>query len=468
MDWRLTLCAATALLLVSLGAAAEEGVGAYKVDPSFLKGKHPLHIVGPAANPSAAALRAGTSAAIAQSLKGAKFSNGIPGIDGVVNFTGSFNAFGLDAFGNPHSNIWFFSYVGNAPSKGTTDDTHIGAPIIPVTIQMLDAKGHQAFDPDTGAKLKFGPQDHIADVLASPVFSNYLFTSSSTRTQYTDAIHRATFFDDIDQGWHTKLVPSVAPGFTMKVPFGAYVYALNSDGSCCLFVLIDDATFGALLFPASFPVDNTTVMGAAELSGVATTKRITTMLFPDTYLFEGGNPNNCCVLGFHTFDEEPGTNANGNLPRLYTAIYASWVTPGLFGDPMLGFQDIVALSHEMAETFADPFVVFDGVHNLTPWWLSGPTGNQQCQDALEVGDVIEVLNTNVTFPIAGPNGFLYHPQNVALLQWFAFQKQSTALGGAYSYPDPGSLPALSAPIQPVFDTHGNLIACKPITTAAAK
>jgi hypothetical protein len=464
VNWKLSACGALALWFVTLGAAAEEGVGAYKVDASFLKGKHSLHVTGPAANPSAAARRAGTSAAIAQSLKTAQFSNGIPGIDGVVNFTGSFNAFGLDGFGNPHPDTWYFAFVGNAPSKGTTDDTHVGAPIIPVTIQMLDAKGHQAFDPDTGAKLKFGPHDHIADVLASPVFSNYLFTSSSTRTQYTDAIHRAQFFDDIDQGWHTMLVPSVAPGYTMKVPFGAYAYALNADGTCCLFVLIDDATFGALLFPATFPVDNTTVMGAAELSGVATTKRITTMLFPDTYLFIGGDLNNCCILGFHTFDEEPGTKANGNLPRLYTAIYASWVTPGLFGDPMLGFQDVVALSHEMSETFDDPFVVFDGVHNLTPWWFSG--GN--CQDDLETGDVVEGLATNVTFPIAGKNGFLYHPQNVALLQWFAFQAPSTALGGAYSYPDPGALPALSPPIKPVFDANGVLIACKAIKTAAKK
>jgi hypothetical protein len=51
----------------------------------------------------------------------------------------------------------------------------------------------------------------------------------------------------------------------------------------------------------------------------------------------------------------------------------------------------------------------------------------------------------VTFPIAMRNGFLYHPQNVALLQWFEFQSPSTALDGAYSYPDPGALPALSPP-----------------------
>ncbi len=80
-----------------------------------------------------------------------------------------------------------------------------------------------------------------------------------------------------------------------------------------------------------------------------TTRDITTFLFPDTYLFEGGDPNNCCVLGFHSFDFEPGTTRNGNLPRFYMMIYASWVSPGLFGTPELGFEDVVALSHEMAQ-----------------------------------------------------------------------------------------------------------------------
>jgi len=39
-----------------------------------------------------------------------------------------------------------------------------------------------------------------------------------------------------------------------------------------------------------------------------------------------------------------------------------------------------------AETFNDPFVSFDGVHNQTQWWQ---TSFGLCQDNLEVGDVIE-------------------------------------------------------------------------------
>jgi hypothetical protein len=168
-----------------------------------------------------------------------------------------------------------------------------------------------------------------------------------------------------------------------------------------------------------------------------TTRDITTFLFPDTYLYVG-DPSNCCILGFHSFDQEPGTKRNGNLPRFYMMMYASWISPGLFGP---GFEDVTALSHEMAETFTDPFVGFDNVHNITPWWLSG----SQCQNLMENGDVIESLPSGVTFPIAMDNGFLYHPQNVPMLQWFQMQVPSTALNGTYSYPDTETLTAPSPP-----------------------
>ncbi len=117
--------------------------------------------------------------------------------------------------------------------------------------------------------------------------------------------------------------------------------------------------------------------------------------------------------------------------------YSSWISPNIFGP---SFTDVTALSHEVAETFNDPFVASDGIHNITPWWLS-PNGN--CQNDLEDGDVIEGLS-NATFPIT-MNGFTYHPQNEALLQWFEFQSPSDAFMGAYSYPNRNVLTSPSAP-----------------------
>jgi hypothetical protein len=51
---------------------------------------------------------------------------------------------------------------------------------------------------------------------------------------------------------------------------------------------------------------------------------------------------------------------------------------------------------------------------------------------------------DATTPIV-TNGRTYHPQNEALLQWFAFQSPSNALAGAYSYPNQNVLTSLSAP-----------------------
>ena len=96
--------------------------------------------------------------------------------------------------------------------------------------------------------------------------------------------------------------------------------------------------------------------------------------------------------------------------------YSSWVTPGLFG---ASFADITPLSHELSEIFNDPFV-----NNATPWWKS-PNGN--CQNNLEDGDAVEGL-PNATYPIS-LNGATWHPQNEALLQWFAFKHHSDAIGG---------------------------------------
>jgi hypothetical protein len=197
---------------------------------------------------------------------------------------------------------------------------------------------------------------------------------------------------------------------------------------------VEANAFVNALFPATAD-DTTTPIGAAENAGEITTKDISSFLFPNTFLYIG-SPSNCCIVGFHSYDFEPGDDANGNVEKRYVVNYSSWVTPGLFGD---AFQDITALSHEVAETFNDPFVASDGVHNITPWWLS-PNGN--CQNNLEDGDVIEGL-THDTFPVL-LNGYLYHPQNEALLQWFQFLVVSDALGGAYSYPNTSLLTGPSA------------------------
>jgi len=383
---------------------------------------------------------------------------GIPNIDSVPNFNGEFFTPGQDPNGNPE-NHWYFNMLGNPPQMGGT--TTLNAPIIPVSIDLRNADGSPRFvklvpgpngqpmvvtcgnPPDPSCKrLFFDAAPYIQSVLESPVFSNANYTSSGVPTQFTDAVQRAEFFDRAKPDWHTLLAPSVKTARTMTLIRGTYQFSVNPDGSCCFAVLVNVNTFANELFPSTstFPPDSSTPVGAAEAAGEITTKDISNFLFPPTYLFIPTKKGNlCCIVGFHSFDFESGDASNGGAARFFVLNYSAWVTSNFFRDKTI--FDVTALSHELSETFNDPFVAFDGVHNITPWWLA-PNGN--CQDNLEVGDVIEGLPRQV-FPIPMPNGFTYHPQNEALLQWFEFQSPSTALHGAYSYPDETTLTALSAP-----------------------
>jgi hypothetical protein len=432
----LCLLGALALLGTSLNASA---LAPDQLTATSLKDARQLHQHGPVKAIGAAKLAAG--------LQSATSDAGVPGIDSLVNFTGSYHAQGVDFNGNPVS-LWTYAMVGHSPRS--KEGVELRAPVIPVSVDLRDAKGKARLI--NGHRLYSNGKQYVRPTLQSPIFQKYGYSSSSEPTQYTDAIQRAEFWgSNLHDDWHTMLEPEVGETQTMQLsqdpacgttnPDGSpghcnYGFKLNADGTCCAYILVDINVFGNALFPTTTPVTADTPVGAAEINGDITTRDISTFLFPNTYLYFG-DASQCCVLGYHTFDFEPGDASNNNLPRFYVLNYSSWISPGLFG---AGFTDITAVSHELSETFNDPFVVFDNVTNLTPWWLS-PNGN--CQDDLEVGDVVEGL-PNSTFPIT-MHGFTYHPQNEALLSWFEFQSPSKAIGGAYSYPDPSVITTLSAP-----------------------
>jgi hypothetical protein len=363
--------------------------------------------------------------------------HGVFGIDSIPNFNGQFFEDGFDFNGNPNRH-WYTNTVGNPPQMGRT--TLISAPIQPVNIELDDSAGNLLIL--GGKPMISDATQFVPPVLASPVFSNFTYSSGADPTQFSDAIQRAEHFNKMKPDWHTLLVPAPKAALTMRIqqsaacsggfPFAGcnYVFALNPDGSCCLAILVNDN-------PPDFAFDNG--FGGIVVTDIAnntiTTKDISTFLFPNVYIFFG-DITQCCVLGFHTYFYDPTTDPQ----QRWVLNYSTWTTPGLFGT---AFEDVTALSHEISETYNDPFVASDGVHNLTPWWLA-PNGN--CQDNLETGDVIESL-PNATFPV-NLNGYTYHPQNEALLQWFEFGSPSDALANAYSYPDTTVLTSPSAPQKP--------------------
>jgi hypothetical protein len=367
-------------------------------------------------------------------------SSGIPGIDSIVNWSDQFVYAGYDGNGNPQS-VWPYTMVGNSPQSGR--GVSINAPIVPVTVELLG--------PDGAVALTFGPDGNVIDAaLSSPEFVPFVYTNGVG--QFNDQMMRAEFANHLHgedgESWHTILHPKLRTARTIKVPFltasgtNAWYYFTNAAGQPALGA-IDYDTFGNLLFPSTYPFDSSTPVGAAELAGDITPHDMSTFLFNNTVLFFGGSINNCCILGYHTYDSEPGISQNGNLPRRYVLNYSSWLTPGVFS---FGTEDLTAWSHEMAETFNDPFV-----NNTTPWWLSvDPVlGVGNCQNDLEVGDAIEALvSLNPVSTIPG-DGFTYHPQNMALFPWFAFESPSPASLGAYSFPDETTLMSLSpGPLLP--------------------
>ena len=124
--------------------------------------------------------------------------------------------------------------------------------------------------------------------------------------------------------------------------------------------------------------------------------------------------------------------------------FASWVTPGLLLPPFDWIQDVTALSHELAEAMNNWVRDSDGVHNITPWWLTPSLATfQDCSNELEVGDPAEFL-PNSNYPIT-MNGMTYHPQNVVLVPWFKRESPSSALHNANSYPNESVTTQLSPP-----------------------
>jgi hypothetical protein len=370
-------------------------------------------------------------------ILGRQANGSVLGIDTIPSFSSYFYQPGAvpTAFGDFAQFTWPYTMVGRPPfgKSASEHTTTINAPIVPVNIDLRNADGSPRYftRPDgTQVRMYLDATQYVTPVLQSPIFQNAWYSSTERKTQFNDAVHRAQFFHQSDDDWHTRLNPAVKAARTMVLIRGSYRFSINITTGQLRYVLVDQATFNNALFPASSS-DTSSVMGIAENSGDVTPADISTFRFPNTFLYQG-DPSACCVLGFHSYDTEPGNAANGWREKHYVMNYSSWISAGLFGG---GFEDITALSHELAETFSDPFV-----NNATPIWVA-PNG--LCQNNLESGDVIEGL-ANATFPMT-MNGMTYHPQNEALLQWFAGQSPSSAIAHAYSYPDTTVLtsPAIS-------------------------
>jgi hypothetical protein len=296
-----------------------------------------------------------------------------------------------------------FTMVGTDPATSSAT-TLIPTVIIPFRFVLPDGS---VLDGST----------KVADVLASPNFNNSSYTSGYT--QFGDAVQRAEFWSsDAGTNYHVLLSkPAILPTQTIAVPANQVVFFVGSH-SGKLEAFMSDSWFSDKLQNAI----NTLHVPPTTLPIILTY---------NTFLYVHDFNVFCCVGGYH--GAMASRDGNGNQ-QVQTYMFASWSDPGIFRNPSA--QDVNALSHEVSEWMNDPFV-----NNPTPpWQFANGAG---CQANLETGDPLEVLS-NDAFPVT-LNGFTYHPQTEAILPWFSREVPSSAIGGAYSYPDTTLVTAPSSP-----------------------
>ncbi len=299
-----------------------------------------------------------------------------------------------------------YTMVGKDPQKG--DTTRVDSAL--VTIRFV----FDEFADQNGDKVVLDAATVEPLVIKGPNFEKTAYGTGNA--QYSDAVQRAEFFNVMKPDWHTVITkPRILQSVDVEVPFGlAFVFQAGTGGP--IFALIDHGFFVSQL--------NTILQFEPFQVG-----DLAIVLTRNALFYQDGDPGNCCVLGFHTaFD----LGAHGNRHDVQTFVTASWMDAGIYGDP--GRADVNFLSHEIAEWMNDPFV-----NNVVPPWQT-PLSTT-CQSILEPSDPFEFFPTNA-FPVT-LDGFTYHPQVQALLQWFEREVPSTAFQGAYSYPDTTMLTAPS-------------------------
>jgi hypothetical protein len=305
--------------------------------------------------------------------------------------------------------VYPFTIVGNNPAAGGI--TQIRTALLPISLEFDEYADQQ------GKPLVLDVTPAIARVLQSPNFATYNYGNGDV--QFADAVQRAQFASYAGPTWHTQLMPPrVLAPVLMEVPVGAA--KLYQSVSGVLYAKIDFNFFAS-------QINTITQMARLQID------ELPILVAANTLLYENGDASQCCILGFHTAFE---TGHGRNSISIQTFAYATWLDSGIFRDPEIA--DVLPLSHEISEWMNDPFV-----SNAAPGWIS-PDG-RGCQEHITTGDPVEVL-PHSSFEVQ-LNGFTYHPQTQALLQWFTRESPSSAFDHAYSFPDTSALKTPSQPCE---------------------
>jgi hypothetical protein len=251
----------------------------------------------------------------------------------------------------------------------------------------------------------------------SPIFKSQSWTWGGTAigsAQVTGAFERAEFWkytqpSGINPGYNVKLALKTLPAVTVNVPAADAATFPAACGNGLLGDVDINWLDGDL---------QSTVIPSLASQGVGPST-LPIFLLSNVVEYTNGNPNSCCVLGYH--------NAFNTASGIQTYGLSMFDNSGDFS----GSSDISALSHEVGEWMDDPYT-----NNPTPAW--GHIGQQSgCQNNLEVGDPLS--GTTFTDTVGG---FTYHPQELAFFSWFYHQSPSLGVNGWYS--DQGTFTTFAA------------------------
>ena len=283
--------------------------------------------------------------------------------------------------------------------------------------------------------MTFSGMDVLAATLASPQFALNDYGSTPFATtgpvqrgpggvlsqgdagqplQLQDAMMRAQFNQTGASRYHVTLHPNILPAITIDVPANQAMLLQSARGN--VFAAVDYQWWAPQLQNLETKADPT---------------HLAVYLTDDVFLYFGSAKSfSCCVFGYHGAKAAGNFlgsgHSNGNAP-VQTFVFASWMSPGINARPNGGrfwhVQDMVTLSHEIAEWANDPF----GNNVVEPWGL--PFAPQfGCQSIfLETGDAVSAIGfavgTNSFRQGPNPDGTqsadgYYHPQDEVFIPWF--------------------------------------------------
>jgi hypothetical protein len=321
---------------------------------------------------------------------------------------------------NPHDGVTYgYNMVGADPNHctGSACDVTIEVDITPIIVNVAGAT--------------YSGNDVLAATLASPQFATNDYGSTPFATnvsggkgaggalsqadagvplQLQDATMRAQFNKTGGSPYHVRLHPNLKPAVTFNVPQNLGTLLISGRG-----VVFGDVDIGWW----SSQIHN--------LETSADPTHLPLYLTNSVMLYDGNNPLNCCIIGYHgtkaTGSGNGSANSNGNA-AVQTFAWASYIQPGIFRNATTGWalQDIHAVSHEIAEWGDDPFV-----NNLVEPWLTPTAPQYGCTGILETGDPVVGIGfakgTNTYAQGPAPNGQIvadgyYHPEDEVFLPWF--------------------------------------------------